>query len=108
MTSELIEVRVTFGDRDEAESVADTLVAERLAACAQQIVGVRSTYVWQGDVAHDAECLLLVKTTSARFDALCERVRALHSYDVPEILAVPIAAADEEYAQWLRESVTPA
>lgn len=100
-TDELLEVRVTAGSGEEARRLADLLVDERLAACVQ-LVEITSCYRWQGTVEHEPEVLLLAKSARSVFDRLCRRVRAEHSYDTPEVLAVPVAAADEEYAEWLR------
>ncbi len=91
-----------------APSLARTLVAERLAACVSVLPGVRSTYAWQGAVEESEEVLLLLKTTAARLGALERRVRELHPYEVPEVLALSVASGLEPYLDWLRRSVTPA
>jgi periplasmic divalent cation tolerance protein len=103
-TDELVEVRVTAGSREEAQRLADLLVDERLAACVQ-LVEVTSCYRWQDAIEREPELLLLAKSTNRRFPRLLARVREAHSYDTPEVLAVPVVAADEEYAEWVRESV---
>lgn len=101
----LLEVRISAPDAQVAQRLADLLVGERLAACAQ-LVPVTSTYRWQGAVETEPEVLVLAKTTAARFGAICARVGAEHPYDTPEILAVPVAAAAESYAAWLADAVT--
>jgi periplasmic divalent cation tolerance protein len=101
MDSEFVEIQVTCGSDDEARSIADALVAQRLAACVQQ-VPIHSTYRWQGTVERDAEILLLVKTTSARIEAIRATVADLHSYDVPAFTAVEIVDGSPEYLAWLR------
>ncbi|MGN6633898.1 MAG: divalent-cation tolerance protein CutA [Oryzihumus sp.] len=106
--SELLEVRVTVGAPDEADRIASALVAEGLAACVQVVPGVTSVYRWEGMVERSAELLLLAKTTDELFDRLAARVVELHSYDTPEVLAVPVARASDGYAVWLRESVVRA
>lgn len=103
--SELLEVRVSVGAPDEADRIADALVSEGLAACVQVVPGMTSVYRWQGRVERAAELLLLAKTTAEQFDRLAARVAELHSYETPEILAVPVAQASAAYAAWLRESV---
>ena len=103
--SGLIEVRVTVGAPDEADHIAATLVAERLAACVQVVPGVTSIYRWEGMVERSSELLLLAKTTDALFDRLAARVAELHTYDTPEVLAVPVERVTDAYAAWLRESV---
>ena len=100
MTDALV-VLVTAPSTDEAARIARALVEERLAACSNVVPGVRSIYRWEGKVMDDAEALLLLKTTRARFAALRERVLALHPYTVPEVLALPVEAGSEEYLSWL-------
>lgn len=92
----------TLPDQDVADRLARTLVSERLAACVSRVPGVMSTYRWQGKVHIDAEVLLLIKTTSERFDALRERLVALHPYELPELIAVDIATGHAPYLDWLR------
>lgn len=104
---DLIEVRVSAPDAETAQALALALVESRLAACAQVLGPITSTYWWEGSVHTKHEHLLLVKTTADRLDPICERVRAEHPYDNPEVLAVPVAGAAPAYAAWLRESVAP-
>ena len=89
----------------EAERIAQALVNERLAACVNILPGIRSIYRWQNAVEEAREHLLLIKSTSARCAALRERIIALHSYDTPEIIVVPIADGSEKYLAWIREQV---
>jgi periplasmic divalent cation tolerance protein len=91
-----------------APALARRLVEEGRAACVNQLPGVRSTYRWEGRVEEADEALLLVKTTLDGYPALAARVRELHPYEVPQLLALPVAAGDEPYLQWLKRSVTPA
>lgn len=98
--SEHVEIQVTCGSVDEADRIADALVERRLAACVQQLP-IRSTYRWDGEVQHDDEILLLVKTRAARFDDVAAAVRELHSYDVPAITAVPIVSGSDDYLAWI-------
>lgn len=92
----------------DAPAFARRLVEEARAACVNQLPGVRSTYSWNGRVEEADEALLLIKTTVAGYPALERRVRELHPYDVPEILALPVVAGFEPYLEWLKRSVTPA
>ena len=89
------------------EKIARALVEERLAACVNAIPNVTSTYRWEGEIERDGETLLVIKTETGRLDALAERVRALHPYDVPEVIALPIEAGSLDYLRWLSESVAP-
>jgi periplasmic divalent cation tolerance protein len=107
MTDKII-VLVTCGSRKEARKIACTLVGQRLAACVSEIgVSVASTYRWKGRVESAKEFLLLIKTSKRRFAAVRDAVRKLHSYEAPEIIALPIAAGSREYLQWIAESVRP-
>lgn len=99
-------VYITASSAAEGERIARALVEERLAACVNRIAGVRSTYRWRGQVEQSDEELLLVKTSQERFPLLARRVQELHSNQVPEVIAVPIAAGNDSYLQWLHEQVT--
>jgi periplasmic divalent cation tolerance protein len=94
-------VLVTAPSPEQAAELARALVEERLAACGNVVPAIRSIYRWEGKVHDDAEALLVLKTTSGRFEALRERVIALHPYDVPEVLALPVAAGSAPYLAWL-------
>ena len=93
---------VTVGTREEGERIADALVPESVAACVNIVGPIRSIYHWQGTLHHDEELLLIIKTRRELFDRLAARVRALHSYDNPEVVALPIVAGAEEYLGWVR------
>jgi periplasmic divalent cation tolerance protein len=94
----------TCPDAASALRIAETLVGEKLAACVNRIPGIQSTYRWQGKVITDAEELLLIKTTAARFDVLKERLLAMHPYDLPELMAVPVERGHEAYLDWVRSA----
>jgi periplasmic divalent cation tolerance protein len=100
MTDKLI-VFVTCGNRELAEKVAMNVVAERLAACVNIVPGIRSCYEWEGTIEWSDELLMLMKTTRERYPQLELRVRELHEYDVPEIVAVPIEAGLAKYLDWI-------
>src|SRR5438309_7316744 len=100
----LLVVLMTAPDRDEAGRIAEMLVNSRLAACVQLLPEIQSVYRWKGEVEHSAETLLLAKTTSDKFDELDRAVREIHSYDTPEIVALPVSAASEPYLKWVLES----
>jgi periplasmic divalent cation tolerance protein len=105
MTGKLV-VFVTCGNAREAQRIARTLVEERLAACVNiHQAAVRSVYRWKGKVEQAREVLLAIKTSSRLFSRLERRVRVLHSYDTPEIIALPIAAGSRPYLAWVSESV---
>lgn len=99
--SDVLVVLVTAPSADQAAALARALVEERLAACGNVLPGVRSIYRWEGEVREDAEALLVLKTTRARLEALRERVLALHPYEVPEVLALPVEAGSAAYLAWV-------
>jgi len=99
-----IAVLITTPNEDEAARIGRALVDEKLAACANIVKGVRSIYRWKGEVCDDQECLMVVKTVDERFEALERRVKELHSYDVPEIIALPILKGSEPYLNWVEEN----
>lgn len=103
-SSEPIVVMMTAADADEASRIAELLVNQRLAACVQILPEMRSVYVWQGAVQREREVLLLAKTTRANFDELERKVREIHSYETPEIIAVPVVTGSEPYLKWLTTS----
>ncbi len=94
-------VLVTVPTAEQAAGLARALVEERLAACGSVVPGLRSVFRWQGEVRDEAEALLVLKTTRARLEALRARVLALHPYDVPEVLALPVEAGSAAYLAWL-------
>ena len=98
-----IVVLIACGSEEEGLKIARSLIDERLAACVNILSPVRSIYRWEGKVCDEKEWLLIVKTRSQRFEAMKERVKALHSYSVPEIVSLPILEGDSSYLHWLTE-----
>ena len=96
-----IVVFMTAASGEEAARLADMLVGAHLAACVQILPEIESVYRWQGKIERQSEVLLLAKTTQARFDELEREVRSLHSYETPEIIAVPITVGSTPYLDWL-------
>ena len=105
MTDAII-ILVTAGSEVEAEKIARALVEERLAACVNIINPIRSIYRWEGKVQDDREWLLVMKTQATRFSAIETRVKTLHSYQVPEVIALPIVAGSDKYLEWLKSETT--
>lgn len=97
-----IVVLVTVGSEQEAETIATALLEERLAACVNVTSPVRSLYRWEGRIADDREWQMVIKTQARLFEALATRVRALHSYDLPEIIALPVLAGTTDYVDWIQ------
>jgi periplasmic divalent cation tolerance protein len=95
----------TAGSEEQARSIARELVDRRLAACVSIVAHACSVYRWKGEVHEEDEKLMLIKTSRRLFPQVREAIRELHTYDVPEVLAVPIEAGDESYLAWLAESL---
>jgi periplasmic divalent cation tolerance protein len=104
MSEPLHVVLVTAPDAEVGARIGRTLVEEGLAACANLVPGVRSIYRWEGAVHDDAEVLLILKTRAALSAALAARVRALHPYQLPEVLALAVAGGSEPYLDWVRSA----
>jgi periplasmic divalent cation tolerance protein len=103
--TEFIVVYVTVGSSDEGDRLSRALVEERLAACVNRIGPAHSMYRWQGRVEQSEEELLIIKTQRALFHRLKKRVEELHSYSVPEIIALPVLEGSEGYLKWLGEQL---
>lgn len=99
---------VTAGSAEEAQRVGGALVEERLAACANVFDGMRSIYWWQGRVQQDNEAVLILKTTDDRLAAAIDRVKALHSYDVPCVVALSVEAGNPDYLNWIADETSSA
>ena len=97
----------TCPDAASAAAIARALVDERLAACVNHLPGLHSTYRWQGQVEQADEVLLLIKTTAGRLDALTARLRELHPYELPELIAVEVRAGLPAYLDWVAAETAP-
>src|SRR6267142_4643316 len=104
MQENQIVVICTAPDQAVGEHIAHALVTERLAACVNRVPGLVSTYRWQGKVEQAAECLLIIKTSAARFEAVRERIKSLHPNELPEIIALPITHGDSAYLKWIADN----
>lgn len=105
--SEHFVVFCTCPDEATGKRIGSDLVAEKLAACVNVMPGLTSIYEWKGQVETDPECLLVIKTAADRVDSLVSRVPELHPYEVPEVIAVPIAAGLPAYLDWIKEETRP-
>ncbi len=103
--AEIIQIVTTTDRKELAETIARTLVERRLAACTQIIGPILSVYRWQGEVESAEEWQCWIKTTRERYDAIEKAIRELHTYEVPEILAIPVVAGNSSYVQWLEQQV---
>ncbi len=98
-------VLITVGSSEEADKIAQALVERMLAACINIVPSITSVYRWQDEVQRDSEALLIVKSRRDVFEHLKRCVKELHSYETPEIIALPIVAGDADYLRWLDSSV---
>ncbi len=95
----------TVGSEEDAARIARSLVEQRLAACVSVVPGVTSFYRWKGEIARDAEWLMVMKTTTAGFERLRKTLVELHPYDVPEVVALPVERGHAPYLDWVDASV---
>lgn len=104
MSEEILLVLSTFPDRGKAQRIAEQLVSGRFAACANVASGVDSFYWWKNEIETASEVLVYFKTTPARFEAFEEKLRELHPYDLPEIVAFKTAAGSQNYLTWVAQN----
>jgi len=105
MKNSSVIILVTFGSKREAELAAGSLLRKRLVACASIIDKIGSKFWWNGRIDKALETLVILKTTGNKFKAIEKEVKRLHSYEVPEIISIPIAALSRDYRRWIRDSV---
>lgn len=102
---DFVVILITTSSEEEGTRIGRTLVEERLAACVNVIPGIRSFFRWEGKLQDEKEALLLVKSQGDQVGRIIYRVKELHSYTVPEVIALPILAGSEDYLGWVRESI---
>ena len=103
--SERLVVLMTAGSQQEADRIANALVTKMLAACVNVLPGVTSVYRWEGELQRDQEWLLVAKSTRDVLDDLVQCVQAIHSYDLPEVIALPVVGGSEAYLRWVDSEV---
>ncbi len=96
-------IYITTGSIDEAKMIGRALVEEKLAACSNIISPIQSIYSWQGEICNDKEALMILKSRKKLFKKIVKRVEELHSYDVPEIIAIPIIEGSSKYLSWIND-----
>jgi periplasmic divalent cation tolerance protein len=96
-------VLITCGSQEEAEKMAEAIVGEKLAACVNIVPGLTSIYQWEGKICKDPEVLMIAKTREKNLRHLEDRVKALHSYSVPEFIVLPIVSGSKEYLDWVKD-----
>ncbi len=105
MTSQIFLAFSTCPNEAVAQQIAETLVTEQLAACVNRIAGVRSSYLWEGQLQDDAEVLLIIKSTVERLSQVERRLKELHPYELPEFVTLPVSGGNEAYLDWIRRNV---
>ena len=101
-----IVILITAKDKEEAQKIADSLVEAKLVACVNIVPQIQSVFWWQGKVDRSPESLLIVKTQKSLFQKVVKQVKSIHSYSVPEIIALPIIAGNKDYLNWITDSVS--
>lgn len=104
---EITVVMTSVGTEQQAVEISEELIARRLATCVNIVPCLRSIYRWKGKICEDTEYLLLIKTPKRLFERVSAAIREFHSYELPEILALPVSAAEESFHQWILEMVEP-
>ncbi len=99
-------VYMTAGSRDEARSIGQALLGSNLAACVNIINNMNSLYMWDGALQDDSEVIVIAKTTEQRIPALIDKVKALHSYECPCVVSIPIDSGNPEFLAWIRNETT--
>lgn len=98
-------IYITTSSEDESSLIGEKLVSERLVGCANIISDIKSFYWWQGNLEKDQESILLVKSLVSKVDDIIKRVKELHSYENPAIIALPIINGSQDYLNWLKEEI---
>ena len=104
VTTDALVVLCTCPDEATATKIATALLAEELVACVNCVAGIRSMYRWEGQIRDEAEVLLVIKTSAARYGALESLLRAQHPYEMPEIIALPVVAGAHDYLNWIGQA----
>lgn len=104
---EITVVMTSVGTEQQAVEISEELIARRLATCVNIVPCLRSIYRWKGKICEDTEYLLFVKTPKRLFDRVSAAIREFHSYELPEILALPVHAAEENFQRWVLDMVEP-
>ena len=103
-TDDYIMVLTTCNSSETSSLIAETLISNKLAACVNIIKCVESVYQWQGKIEHDKEMLLIIKTRQSLFSRIEQTIQELHSYELPEIIAVPIKTGEKNYLNWIQSA----
>ena len=105
--SDFLLVISTVANEEEGKAIAEKIVTERLAACVNLSSAVQSLYWWQDGISTDSEVMLFIKTRKDLYSKLERRIRELHSYDVPEVIGIPVCQGSQAYLDWIKKETTP-
>ncbi len=105
MSAKHLVVFITTSGNEEARKISREIVNNKLAACVNIVSNIHSVYLWKGGVEESSECLLIAKTLEEKFEKLINKVKEIHSYDVPEVIALPIVKGYEKYLRWIYDSL---
>jgi len=103
--SDAVVILVTVPTRDEAQMISQLLVGERKAACVNIVSQIDSIFWWEGKIDSEKECILVVKTKASLLDEVTNMIKQAHSYEVPEVIAMPIIGGNEDYLKWLNNEI---
>ncbi|MCC6543201.1 MAG: divalent-cation tolerance protein CutA [Nitrospirae bacterium] len=106
VSPELIVILITAGSMDEGERIADSLVENHLVACVNLVPSVKSVFFWRGKTDQQSEVLLIAKSRMALLEQIIDHVKQIHSYSVPEIIAIPVIGGSEDYLKWVEETTS--
>jgi len=104
MNYDCIVIFVTVPNKEEAEKISSALIEQELIACANILPGVSSVFKWKGEICREQEIMLIIKSIPEKFESIASRIKELHSYEVPEIIALPVVNGSKDYLDWVRES----
>lgn len=104
ITTKYVTTFCAVPSQDVADKISTSLLSEKLVACVNTIPGIKSSYWWEGKIAHDQELLLMMKTRSTLISMVTDKIKKLHPYDVPEVIFQPIVAGNDKYLEWIGES----
>lgn len=102
--NEFIVIFSTINSRDEAKKIAGELVREKLAACVNITDGITSIYEWKNELCTENECLMIIKSRTSLFNAVKDKIKSMHPYEVPEIISIPVTDGLESYLSWVRDN----
>lgn len=106
MDMEFIVILITAGSIEEGEKIANALIEQHAVACVNIVSSIKSLFFWEGETAQEPEVLLIAKSRRALLGKIIEQVKAIHSYQVPEVIALPVIGGSEEYLTWVRENTS--